>query len=106
MKWEVLDQLMTNEADTAMNTDDRVIVAVAAIKADVLRFGPSDRELYATLMRPTVGREGADLPPGRFGGPFHLERRNWDQNAFRRIGGANLNKRSAGFVATQGLSQK
>jgi hypothetical protein len=39
---------MTSEADTGMNTDNRVIVAVAAIKADVLRFGLGDRELYAT----------------------------------------------------------
>jgi len=47
-KWEVLDQIMTNEAESGTNTDNRVIVAVAAIKADVLRFGLGDRELYAT----------------------------------------------------------
>ena len=47
MKWEVLDQLMINKADTGANTDNRVIVAVAAIKADVLRFGFGDRELGA-----------------------------------------------------------
>ena len=48
MKWEVLDQIMTNEAESGANTDNRVILAVAAIKADVLRFGLGDRELYAT----------------------------------------------------------
>jgi hypothetical protein len=45
MKWEVLDQLMINEADAGMHTDNRVIVAVAAIEADVLRFGLNDSEL-------------------------------------------------------------
>jgi len=45
-KWEVLDQLMINEADTGMNTDNRVIVAIAAIKADVLRFGLGNNGLY------------------------------------------------------------
>ncbi|MFZ2106856.1 MAG: hypothetical protein WAV18_16040 [Roseiarcus sp.] len=34
---------------------------------------------------------------GRLGGPVSFGRRNWDQNAFRRIGGQ---KRSAGFGAT------
>jgi hypothetical protein len=47
MKWEVLDQIMTNEAWSGMNTDNRVIVAVAAIKADILRFGLGDGELVA-----------------------------------------------------------
>ena len=46
MKWECLDQLMTNEADTGMNTDNRVIVGLAAIKADVLRFGLASNGLY------------------------------------------------------------
>src|SRR5271154_4979005 len=31
MKWEVLDYLVTNEAETGAYTDNRVIVAVAAI---------------------------------------------------------------------------
>jgi len=47
MKWEVLDQIMTNEAESGANTDNRVLVAVASIKADVLRFGLGDRELCA-----------------------------------------------------------
>ena len=47
MKWEVLDQIMTNEAWSGMNTDNRGIVAVAAIKADILRFGLGDGELVA-----------------------------------------------------------
>jgi hypothetical protein len=45
MKWEVLDWLMINEQDTGAYTDNRVMVAVAAIKADVLRFGMNNREL-------------------------------------------------------------
>jgi hypothetical protein len=105
MKWEVLDQLMTNEADTAMNTDNRVIVAGCGIKAHGLRFGLGDRELYATFA-PHRGARGCRPAAVEIRRPFRLWRRNWDQNAFRRIGGANLNKRSAGFVATQGLSQK
>jgi hypothetical protein len=42
MKWECLD----HEADTGMNTDNRVIVGLAAIKADVLRFGLASNGLY------------------------------------------------------------
>jgi len=38
---------MINEAESGMNTDNRVLVAVAAIKADVLRFGLGDSGLYA-----------------------------------------------------------
>jgi hypothetical protein len=45
-KWEVLDQLMIDEAESGANNDNRVIVAVAAIKADVLRFGLGDNGLY------------------------------------------------------------
>ena len=43
---------MTNEAECGANTDNRVILAVAAIKADVLRFGLGDREPYATWRGP------------------------------------------------------
>jgi hypothetical protein len=43
MKWECLDQLMINEAESGMHNDNRLIVAVAAIKADVLRFGLNDK---------------------------------------------------------------
>ena len=45
-KWEVLDQLMVNEAETGTDADNRVIVAIAAIKADVLRFGLGNNGLY------------------------------------------------------------
>jgi hypothetical protein len=38
-KWECLDQLMTTEADSGAHVDNRAIVAVACIKADVLKFG-------------------------------------------------------------------
>ena len=68
-------------------------------------FGLDDRELYATLSAPPWGVK-VQTGAGEIRRSFRLWRRNWDQNAFRRIGGANLNKRSAGFVATQGLSQK
>ena len=47
LKWEVLDYLITNERDTGPYTDNRVMVAVAAIKADVMRFGLNRRELGA-----------------------------------------------------------
>jgi hypothetical protein len=47
MKWEVLEYLMINEQDTGRFTDNRVMVAVAAIKADVMRFGMNNRELGA-----------------------------------------------------------
>ena len=47
MKWEVLEYLMINEQDTGPYTDNRVMVAVAAIKADVMRFGLNNREIGA-----------------------------------------------------------
>ena len=65
-----------HEADTGMNTDNRVIVAVAA-----------------------------DRPPGRFGGRSFVATKLGSERVSPHRG-ANLNKRSAGFVATQGLSQK
>jgi hypothetical protein len=46
-------------------------------------------------------------PTGRRGdsAAVSLGRRNWDQERVSPHRGANINKRSAGFVATQGLSQ-
>jgi hypothetical protein len=44
MKWEVLDYLVTTEAESGAHADHRVIVGLAAIKADVLRFGLKDSE--------------------------------------------------------------
>ena len=38
-KWEVLDRYVTDEAYDAQFTDNRVMVALSAIKADILRFG-------------------------------------------------------------------
>jgi hypothetical protein len=96
---------MTNEADTGMNTDNRVIVAVSAIKADVLRIRTRRSGALRDLSAPPWGVK-VQTGAGEIRRSFRLWRRNWDQNAFRRIGGANLNKRSAGFVATHGLSQK
>ena len=47
-------------------------------------------------------------PTGRRGdsAAVSLGRRNWDQERVSPHPGATINKRSAGFVATQGLSQK
>jgi len=39
MKWEVLDRLVADEAEGGQLTNNRVLVAMAAVKADVLRFG-------------------------------------------------------------------
>jgi hypothetical protein len=41
-KWELLDYMVTDEAEAGRYTDNRVIVALASIKADVLRFGLKD----------------------------------------------------------------
>ena len=43
-KWELLDYMLASEAEDGRYTDNRVIVALASIKADVLRFGLKDRE--------------------------------------------------------------
>ena len=44
-KWECLEQIMSAEAETGANPDNRSIVGLACIKADVLRFlgDPGDR---------------------------------------------------------------
>ena len=39
MKWEVLERLVADEAEGGQLTNNRVLVAVAAVKADILRFG-------------------------------------------------------------------
>jgi hypothetical protein len=38
----VLDSFVTSEADSGKYTDNRIIVALAVIKANVLRFGMVD----------------------------------------------------------------
>jgi hypothetical protein len=45
LKWEVLDQLVSDDAEKGRSVDNCVIIAVAAIKADVLKFGLGDRRL-------------------------------------------------------------
>jgi hypothetical protein len=45
MKWEVLQYILINEQDTGPYTDNRVIVAVAAIKAGLMRFGLINKQL-------------------------------------------------------------
>ncbi len=39
IKWEILDSLATKEVEAGHLEENRMIVALAAIKADVLRFG-------------------------------------------------------------------
>jgi len=41
-KWEVLDELVTEDAYADPRLDNRVIVELGRIKADILRFGISD----------------------------------------------------------------
>jgi hypothetical protein len=38
-KWELLDYLMTDAAESGRCTNNRELVALASIKADVIRFG-------------------------------------------------------------------
>jgi len=43
-KWEVLDALAAEEADTGPFTDVRLIATLGCIKADILRFGLKERD--------------------------------------------------------------
>jgi hypothetical protein len=42
MKWEALDQIATSDAVAGQYTDNRLILALGAIKADLIRFGIGD----------------------------------------------------------------
>jgi hypothetical protein len=44
IKWEILDHLVTTDIEDGHLVENRVIVALGAIKADILRFGLQDRE--------------------------------------------------------------
>jgi hypothetical protein len=44
-KWEILDRLVTDDAEAGPLANNRIIVALAAVKADILRFGLKDRDL-------------------------------------------------------------
>ena len=39
VKWEILDRLVTEDAEAGHLANNRAIVALAAVKADILRFG-------------------------------------------------------------------
>ena len=43
-KWEVLDDLVTNEKENGPRVDNLMIAALGCIKADLLRFGLKDPE--------------------------------------------------------------
>ena len=43
-KWEILDRLVTEDAEAGHLANNRAIVALGAIKADILRFGLKDPE--------------------------------------------------------------
>jgi hypothetical protein len=39
VKWEILDRLVTTDAEDGHYVENRIIVALGAIKADIIRFG-------------------------------------------------------------------
>ena len=39
VKWEILDRLVTTDAESGHYVENRIIVALGAIKADIIRFG-------------------------------------------------------------------
>jgi hypothetical protein len=43
-KWEVIEWLMSSDAEDGRLTNHRTIWALAAVKADILRFGLKDSE--------------------------------------------------------------
>ena len=43
-KWEILDRLVTEDAEAGHLANNRAIVALAAVKADLLHFGLKHRE--------------------------------------------------------------
>ena len=44
MKWEILDRLVTKDAEDGHFVENRIITALGAIKADIIRFGLKVRE--------------------------------------------------------------
>ena len=43
MKWEILDCLVTTDAEACHYVENRIITALGAIKADIIRFGLKKR---------------------------------------------------------------
>lgn len=39
VKWEILDRLVTTDAEDGHLAENRIIIALGAIKADIIRFG-------------------------------------------------------------------
>jgi len=39
VKWEILDRLVTDDAEDGHHAENRIITALGAIKADIIRFG-------------------------------------------------------------------
>jgi hypothetical protein len=39
VKWEILDRLVTTDAESGHYVENRIITALGAIKADIIRFG-------------------------------------------------------------------
>jgi hypothetical protein len=39
VKWEILDRLVTTDAEDGHYVENRIITALGAIKADIIRFG-------------------------------------------------------------------
>ena len=45
VKWEILDRLVTEDAEDGHHAENRIITALGAIKADIIRFGRETRRL-------------------------------------------------------------
>ena len=43
VKWEILDSLVTKDAEDGHFVENRIITALGAIKADIIRFGVKTR---------------------------------------------------------------
>jgi hypothetical protein len=43
VKWEILDRLVTTDAEDGHYVENRIITALGAIKADIIRFGLNHR---------------------------------------------------------------
>ena len=39
VKWEILDRLVTDDAEDGHHAENRIITALGAIEADIIRFG-------------------------------------------------------------------
>ena len=67
-KWELLDHLMTDEVVNGPFTVKEALIALASIKADILRFGLKEESGF----RHGGENPKTDRPPGRLGGRFRF----------------------------------